>query len=51
MYTIAELARAYRAASDSYERFTVLRRAWGLAGRHGVKAVALALGLNPKWGR
>lgn len=48
MYTIAELARAYRAASDDYERFTVLRKAWGLAGRHGVEAVALALGLSPE---
>ncbi|SHJ64678.1 hypothetical protein [Desulfofundulus thermosubterraneus] len=48
MRTIAELARAYRASHDSYERFTVLRRAWGLAGRHGVEAVALALGLNPE---
>ncbi|MCL6557703.1 MAG: hypothetical protein K6U74_02655 [Firmicutes bacterium] len=45
---IKELAKSYRVAITPAARFTVLRRAWSMAGSDGVKAVALATGLNPE---
>jgi len=45
---INELAKSYRIAITPVARFTVLRRAWSMAGSDGVEAVALATGLNPE---
>ncbi|OAT83718.1 hypothetical protein [Desulfotomaculum copahuensis] len=45
---ISELAKSYRKAFTPSARFTVLRRAWSMYGHEGVKAVALATGLNPE---
>ncbi|MQL53620.1 hypothetical protein GFC01_15385 [Desulfofundulus thermobenzoicus] len=47
MNGISELVKSYRMAITPAARFTVLRRAWSISGREGVKAVALATGLNP----
>lgn len=42
-----EFAKAYCAADSDSGRFAVLRKAYSLAGRRGVEAIALAAKVDP----